>query len=143
MLKKSTEGYGIGVNLQLMLAQKLSLLVEYSYERPFKAGTGQQVCNPIGTTTSTSCTSANVGAPVRTIDHIASFETRVLLTNSLAIAPQIQYDTTHPNLGLALPLYFVAKPKSTLNGGIEAGWTRSSGYQGAVLIQKAFSFLDF
>jgi hypothetical protein len=37
----------------------------------------------------------------------------------------------------------VAKAKSPLNGGIEVGWTRSAGYQGAVMIQKAFSFLEF
>jgi hypothetical protein len=45
-------------------------------------------------------------------------------------------------LGVKLPVYFVADAKKILTGGLEVGWTKSAGYQGAVVIEKAFSFLD-
>jgi len=141
VLKQSDEGYGIGLNYTALL-RSMSIIVGYSYERPFKAGMGQQVCSPIGTSTSTTCSTAAVGAPARTTAHIVSLETRVLFGSSLAIAPRIEYDTTAANLGVKLPVYFVANASKILTGGLEVGWTKTTGYQGAVVIEKAFSFLD-
>lgn len=43
---------------------------------------------------------------------------------------------------IKLPVYFVPDAKKILTGGLEVGWTKSAGYQGAVVIEKAFSFLD-
>jgi len=140
--KESDEGYGLGVNYTALLS-KMSIIAGYSYERPFKTGVGQQICSPLGTTTSTTCSTAAIGAPIRTTAHIASLETRVLFGDSaFAIGPRIEYDTTAANLGIKLPVYFVANAKKILTGGFEVGWTKSAGYQGAVVIEKAFSFLD-
>jgi hypothetical protein len=140
--KESTEGYGVGVNYSVLF-NRASMILGYNYERPYMGGTGQQVCSPIESSSSTSCTSAVVGKPMRTTDRIGSAEVRFLITDSLAVAPRLEYDLANPNLGVLLPVYFVATTKSPLNGGLEVGWTRQAGYQGAVVIQKAFSFLDF
>jgi hypothetical protein len=139
--KESDEGYGIGLNYTALL-RHMSIIVGYSYERPFMTGKGQQICSPVGTSTSTTCSTAAVGAPVRTTARIASLETRVLFGSALAIAPRVEYDTVAANLGVKLPLYFVADAKKILTGGLEVGWTKSAGYQGAVVLEKAFSFLD-
>lgn len=141
ILKQSDEGYGIGLNYTALLTN-MSIIIGYSYERPFKAGQGQQICSPVGTSTSTTCSSAAVGAPVRTTAHIASLETRILFGSSLALGPRVEYDTVAANLGVKLPVYFVADTDKILTGGIEVGWTKNGGYQGAVVIEKAFSFLD-
>jgi hypothetical protein len=142
VMKESDEGYGIGINYTALL-RKASIIVGYSYERPFKTGMSQQICSPLGTTTSTTCSTAAIGAPVRTTAHIASVESRVLFGDSVfAIGPRVEYDTNSANLGVKLPVYFVPDAKKILTGGFEVGWTKSAGYQGAVVIEKAFSFLD-
>lgn len=141
VMKKSDEGYGVGVNYTALF-RSASIIVGYSYERPFKTGMSEQICSPLGATTSTTCSTASVGIPTRTTAHIASLETRILFGSVLAIGPRIEYDTASANLGIKLPVYFVADSKKILSGGIEVGWTKTAGYQGTVVIEKAFSFLD-
>jgi hypothetical protein len=141
VVKQSTEGYGVGANYTAVF-QRMSLIVGYSYERPFKGGQGQQVCTPIGTTTSTTCNTATVGAPVRTTARIVSGEARILLNPDLALGPRMEYDTVSANFGIKLPVYFVPDAKKVLTGGLAVGWTKQGRYQGAVVIQKAFSFFN-
>lgn len=141
ILKSSEEGWGIGGNFTVLL-EKVSFILGYSYEKPYKAGMGQQVCEPIGTSTSTTCSAANVGAPTQSLDHIFSAEMRLLAGAGIAVGPRLEYSKDTANLGASLPVYFVPNKKSALNGGIQVGWTRQGGYQGAVLLTKAFSFLD-
>jgi hypothetical protein len=139
IIKQSTEGYGIGLNY-LAVFDNFSVIAGYSYERPYKGGQGQQVCSPIGNSTSTSCSTAAVGAPVRTTARIVSGEARYLVSPELALGPRIEYDTVSANFGVKLPVYFVPDAKKTLTGGLQIGWTKLARYQGAVIIQKAFSF---
>lgn len=139
VIKQSTEGYGIGINGAVYL-NKMSFLAGFSYERPFKGSPAQQVCSPIGSTTSTSCISATVGAPMRTTARVFSAEARILVTGSFALAPRVEYDTASSNYGIKLPVFFVPNAKKVLTGGLQIGWTKQNRYQGAVVIQKAFKF---
>jgi hypothetical protein len=141
VVKQSAEGYGMSVNYTVVF-QKVSLIAGYSYERPFKGGQGQQVCSPIGTTGSTTCSTAAVGAPARTTARIVSGEARILLNPDLALGPRMEYDTVSANFGIKLPVYFVPNAKKVLTGGLVVGWTKQGRYQGAVVIQKAFSFFN-
>jgi len=118
----------------------MSIIAGFSYERPFKNGKGQQVCNPIGMSTSTTCSTASVGAPTRIYSRIFSLEGRLLLVGSFAMGPRVEYDEATSNYGIKLPLYFVPNAKKLLTGGLEFGWTKQNRYQGAIVIQKAFSF---
>jgi hypothetical protein len=139
VIKDSTEGYGFGITGAVFF-NRVSLLGGFSYERPYKSGQGQQVCSPVGTTTSTSCSTATVGAPTRTTARIISAEARTLVTNTLALGPRLEYDTASSNYGIKLPVYFVPNAKKVLTGGLTVGWTKQNRYQGAITIQKAFSF---
>jgi hypothetical protein len=141
IVKQTDEGYGFGPTYARVL-DGISLIAGFSYERPYQGGQGQQICSPIGATTSTSCTTASVGAPTKGISRIYSFEIRAVIVKGFAIAPRLEYDQASANYGINLPVYFVPNAQDILNGGLEFGWTKANRFQGAVVIQKAFNFLN-
>jgi hypothetical protein len=141
IVKQSAEGYGFGVNYA-HISGNLALMAGFSYERPFKGSQGQEVCMPIGTSTSTSCNTATVGAPTRIYARIFSLEARAVLLRGFAVAPRLEYDQASSNYGIKLPLYFVPSAKKILTGGLVVGWTKDNRFQGAVVLSKAFSFYN-
>jgi hypothetical protein len=141
VVKKNTEGYGIGVSfMQVRSDIPLSWIVGYSYEKPYKGGMGDEVCKPIGTSTSTSGSSATVGAPTRGTANITSAEARALVFRQLAFGPRVEYDVSSHNTGIKLPVYLRTSTAKSVTGGVEVGWTRDGHYQGALVFQQAFSF---
>jgi hypothetical protein len=139
--KENTLGYGATLSWMRIL-QNMSFILGYSYERPFKGGMGEQVCKPIGTSTSTTCSAAMVGAPTRTLANIVSAEFRAIILKDFAMAPRVEYDITGHNIGAKLPLYLRTVTTKSFSGGVEVGWTRDAHFQGALVLTKAFSFYD-
>jgi hypothetical protein len=140
ILSSNTVGYGVGVSWMRVM-QHLAFIIGYSYERPYKGGKGDSVCKPIGTSTSTTCSSAAVGAPTLSLANIVSGELRAAW-GRVALAPRLQYDATGHNVGVALPLYVRTTSSQSFTTGVEVGWTRNSHFQGGIVIQKAFSFFN-
>jgi hypothetical protein len=75
--------------------------------------------------------------------NIVSGELRALVGHDVAIGPRLEYDANSHNVGVALPVYLRAKSSESFTSGIEVGWTRDGHFQGALVIQKAFSFFGW
>jgi hypothetical protein len=141
VVKQNTEGYGAGLSY-MRVTPFVSYILGYSYEKPYKGGNGDEVCKPIGTSTSTTCSSATVGAPTRSTANIISAEVRAVIGGQVAVGPRVEYDASGHNLGLKLPVYLRTTTSKSFTGGLEVGWTRDAHFQGALVLQKAFSFFD-
>jgi hypothetical protein len=141
IVKQNTEGYGIGLSYMRVMPSA-SLILGYSYERAYMGGKGEQVCKPIGTSSDTTCSSATVGAPTLTTANIVSAEIRFLVAGMFALGPRVEYDATGHNTGIKLPIYMRTTSAKSFSGGVQIGWTSEAHFQGALVLQKAFSFFD-
>lgn len=147
----TAEKQGYGVSLAYSHLGENSLWAGgYSHERTYKAGKKTTLCNPLGSTGSTTCNEASIGAPKLEKAELAFVENRVLISKGkFALAPRGEYDFKTSDWGVRVPFYFIpsVKPKDALTGGVAVGYTRSDdedkdGWGITVFVSKAFSFLD-
>jgi len=145
------EKQGVGVSLAYSHLSASSLWsAGYSHEKSFKASDTIQVCSPLGTTASTTCKEAVIGAPKEKTAELAFIENRrLLVAGRFAVARRFEYDLKKSDWALSMPLYFLANPnaKNALTGGVALGYSKSgdkdkNGARVAVFISKAFSLFD-
>lgn len=147
----TAEKQGYGVSLAYSYLGETSLWAGgYSHERTYKAGKKTTLCNPLGSTGSTTCNEASIGAPKLETAELAFVENRLLVSKGkFAIAPRGEYDFKTSDWGVRVPLYFIpsVKPADALTGGVAVGYTESDdedldGWGITVFVSKAFSFFD-
>lgn len=114
-----------------------------SWEKAYKGGKEQEICNPIGTTGSLACDKGSLDAPTTEKDEILFVEYRAWPRfGSLAWSPRVEYNFDGSDFGVRVPVFLVADPKRVLDGGIALGWTSDEHFTASVFISKSFTFFD-
>lgn len=141
ILESSKEGYGVSLALTVV-GDAFVFGAGYAWERAFKGGKEQQVCSPIGATTSLSCRNAALSAPKAEKNQIAFVEVRYLFQGAakIAISPRIEYSIEDSNFGIRIPIFLARDTKRVLDGGITTGWTEDDHFGAGIFIGKSFSF---
>jgi hypothetical protein len=91
------------------------------HETAFVAGASQNICTPIGNSTSTFCRDIAVGAPARRDSNLLQLEMRNFLGGSLALAPRVTYETEKRAWSIEAPIY-LRQGDGPFNGGVNLGW---------------------
>jgi hypothetical protein len=113
----------------------------YSHEKIYKAADKTQICSPLGTTGSTTCSENSIGEPSRDTAEIAFFEIRHLtFDGKFAFAPRLEFDFKKSVWAGRLPFYFIPNKDGQLTGGLALGYTDSDKFGASVFVSKAFSF---
>jgi hypothetical protein len=137
-------GYGLSLSLTRVGHRHLFTL-GYSHEESYKAGSKTQICNPIGTTGSLSCSETTLGAPTKKPAELIFLEDRFIVrAGKLALAARVEYDFEESQWAARLPIYFIANKSHQLTAGVALGYTEADdeGFGAAIFVSKAFSFFD-
>jgi hypothetical protein len=100
-------------------------VISGSYRRQvaYKGGDTVEVCSPVGTTGSSTCSDEVVGAPGdpdRT--NTVSLEVKQFFGAHFAVAPKINHDFTKSITGIEAPIYLLRDKTGGLTGGVTLGW---------------------
>lgn len=107
------------------VAFKSNTVVTASYRRQvaYKAGDTAQVCSPVGTTDSSTCTEKVLGAPGSPDKtNTLSLEFKQFFGAHFAVAPKINRDFTKSVTGIEAPIYLLRDKTGGLTGGVTLGW---------------------
>jgi hypothetical protein len=118
--------------------------VGYAHEESYKSSPKLEVCSPIGTTGSLSCSEAIIGAPKKDGRELGFVELRRLIqAGQFALAPRLEFDFEESSWAARLPFYFITNKDDQLTAGVALGYTDEDDEFGAsVFVSKAFAFFD-
>lgn len=144
-LDSQEEGFGASLGYTYLRDVRL-WSAGYSHEESYKGGRKTQICSPIGTTGSTSCSEAIIGAPTKEKAELAFIEHRRLIAGrKFALAPRVEFDFKTSKWAAQVPFYFIpSKDGTQLTGGIAIGYSEGDDdeFGATIFISKAFSFTD-
>lgn len=144
---QNSQQEGFGASLGYTYLRDVSLWsAGYSHEESYKGGRKTQVCSPIGTTGSTKCSEATIGAPTKEKAELAFIENRRLIASrKFALAPRVEFNFKTSKWAAQVPFYFIPNKDGTqLTGGIAVGYAEGEvdEFGVTIFISKAFSFTD-
>lgn len=93
----------------------------YRHEEAYVGGGVQNVCTPIGASTSTVCREIAIGGPVRRRSDLVQLEARSFPVAFVGLAPRATYEVNSAEWAFELPIY-LRQGDGPFNGGISVGW---------------------
>jgi hypothetical protein len=143
VLKDQKHGWSASLSFARM-SYGLLWSVGYSRERAHAGADKVQICSPIGTTGSTSCAEASLGAPTSTEKGLAFGEARFVFDNArFALSPRVEFDTEGSEWAARVPLYLVRSKEGALTAGFAIGYSSKDDDVGiSVFVGKPFTYLD-
>jgi hypothetical protein len=93
----------------------------FRHETAFVGGGIENICTPIGGSTSTFCRDIAVGAPERRTTNLLQLEMRNFIGENIALAPRVTYETDKRTWSIEAPIY-LRQGDGPFNGGVNLGW---------------------
>jgi hypothetical protein len=120
------EGWSISGSAGRIQAGALASLLYYvgasfRHENAYVGNDEQDVCTPIGTSTSTVCREIAIGAPTRRKSELVQVEARSFPMTGLALAPRLTYEVNAQEWAFEMPMY-VRQDDGPFSGGVSVGW---------------------
>ena len=108
----------------VLLADGVLVSVNYKRQVAYKANDTVEVCSPIKSPGSLSCSDQTIGPPGDPKrSHQTGIEVRKIFNEYFALSPKLTRDWTHDLTGAELPIYFFRSSDGGLNGGVSLGYT--------------------
>ncbi len=93
----------------------------YRHEDAYVGGGEQNVCTPIGASTSTVCREIAIGGPVRRRSDLVQLEARSFPVAFIGLAPRATYEVNSAEWAFEIPIY-LRQSDAPFNGGVSVGW---------------------
>lgn len=119
-------GWSASASVGRIQAGTLSTLLYYAgasyrHEEAYVGEGAQNVCTPIGASTSTRCRETAIGGPVRRRSDLVQLEARSFPAAFIGLAPRATYEVNSAEWSFELPI-FLRQRDAPFNGGVSVGW---------------------